>query len=168
MEKLSFKEQVISFYNADIVISPHGTALINIMFSIPHSSLIELNPPYFFEMWYINTASLACVHYLSVSTYYPNNITKLWKRAEKAYSEGLFVEIHRHYTNVNINPPVANVIFAIQDALEYIKRWHGIFEVSDQWSPLFYSIICYIVAVHGYKHPKLVLSTIIKTNSNTE
>lgn len=91
MEHLSFSDQVTHFYKTDIVLSPHGSALINLLFSVPHSVVIECNPPYFYELWYINTASLSLVHYISVSTFFPNDKkNKKWRHAEFSYYNGDF------------------------------------------------------------------------------
>ena len=139
MEHLSFLDQVTHFYKADIVLSPHGSALINLLFCVPHSVVIECNPPYFYELWYINTASLSLVHYISVSTFFPNVKTnKQWKIAESSYYNGKFNSIRRKYVNRKINPPLFKIICAVRDAIEYIKRWRFIYEVNDKWSPIFY------------------------------
>ena len=139
MEHLSFHDQVTIFYQTDIVFSPHGSALINLIFCVPHSVVIECNPPYFYELWYINTASLSLVHYISVSTFFPNakSNTK-WKQAESSYYNGEFSTIRRRYVNLKINPPLFNALCAVEDAIEYVKRWRFYYEVNDKWSPIFF------------------------------
>lgn len=44
VSKLDFFEQIFLFENADIIISPHGAALTNIIFSKPNLQLVELIP----------------------------------------------------------------------------------------------------------------------------
>jgi hypothetical protein len=44
VSKLDFFEQIYLFENADIIISPHGAALTNIIFSKPNLQLVELIP----------------------------------------------------------------------------------------------------------------------------
>lgn len=44
VSKLDFFEQIYLFKNADIIISPHGAALTNIIFSNPNLKLFELIP----------------------------------------------------------------------------------------------------------------------------
>lgn len=138
MNKLSFSDQVHVFYNHDIILSPHGSALINVVFCIPHSVLIECNPPYFFEFWYINTASLSNVYYISVSSFYPNDKeTKKWIEAERSYHNGTFEQIHRKYINTNIDPPLMQLKYAISDALDYITRWYFSYKPQREWSEVF-------------------------------
>ena len=52
--------------------------------------------------------------------------------------DGSFYFIHKQYVNLEVDPPVANVLYAMQDAIEYLNRWRFIYETNDKWSPLFY------------------------------
>lgn len=138
MSNLSFVEQVRMFYNHDIILSPHGSALINVVFCIPHSVLLECNPPYFYELWYINTASLSNVHYISVSTFHPqNNTYEAWNNAEECYNNGTFERIHRKYLNYDIDPPLIQLKYSFVDACNYIKRWHFVYSPYISWSEIF-------------------------------
>ena len=140
MENLTFEEQVQAFYSNDIVLSPHGSALVNLLFSIPRSAVIECNPPYYMEPWYTNTALISRAHYLWLSTYYPyDKRNQQWKAAEKAYYYGYFTNIYRKYVNNLVNPPVFAVLSAVRDAVEYLKRWRFVYEVNDKWSPVFFN-----------------------------
>ena len=56
LDKLTFKEQAILFYNADNIIAPHGAALTNIMFCKPDTKLLELFP-YKYQDWTFYTLS---------------------------------------------------------------------------------------------------------------
>ncbi len=44
LEDLSAKEQINMFYNAEIVIAPHGAGLVNVLFSQQKTKIIELFP----------------------------------------------------------------------------------------------------------------------------
>lgn len=139
MAKLSFVKQVRLFYNTDIFFSPHGSALVNLMFARPHSVVIECNPPYFYEIWYSNTALISRLHHIMLATY-KRDLKEdwKWKRAEEAYFEGRIGRIRRQYADNKVNPPVFVVKSAVEDAIAYLKRWRFVFEVSDKWSPLFF------------------------------
>ena len=44
MGGMSYADQVRMFFDSDIVLGGHGTAMTNCMFLLPHSVLIELYP----------------------------------------------------------------------------------------------------------------------------
>lgn len=139
LKNLTFSQQVNIFYHSDIIFAPHGAALINVMFCTPHSVLIECTPPYFFELWYINTAALSNLHYISVTTYYPNNNTfEPWVKAESAYLNGRFQSIRRKYLNRYTDPPIINILNAVSDAVSYLLRWRFVYSSSKEWSALFF------------------------------
>ena len=119
--------------------SPHGTGLINIMFSVPHSTLIECFAPYHYSPWYVNTASLSCIHYIKVSSFYKNPINNInYKTAEVAYASGYINIEDRKYRDDILNPPVISIINAVSDAIDYTNRWRYVYETTDKWSPIFF------------------------------
>lgn len=135
----TFRDQIVMFYNADIIFSPHGTAIDNVIFSRPHSVLIECYPPYFYEMCFLNMALLSRLHYIGVTTYFPHDKhNSHWQRAEEAYYNGNFFKIRRDFVISNIDPPLFHVMSAVQDAVQYVERWRFVYEISDKWSPLFF------------------------------
>ena len=143
MENKSFKQQLTSFYSSDIIFAQHGGGLTN-LFSTPHTVVVECNPPYFYGIWYVNTASLSRVHYIGISTFYPNNQkNEMWMKAEKAYYKGNFEIIHRQYADFNVNPPKQSVLIAIEEAIAYSLRWRFVYDTTNKWSPLFYSCVYY-------------------------
>ena len=123
MDGLSFKDQLQLFYEADIVVSPHSASFINLIFSVPHTAVVECYPPYFYEPWYSNTVMISRLHYIMVSSFEEKN------RA--------FFLIRRHYSDNKVNPPRFKMLSAIRDAMEYSKRWRFVYEVNDKWSPIF-------------------------------
>lgn len=124
--------------------SPHGTGLINIMFSIPHSTLIECFAPYHYSRWYVNTASLSSIHYIGVHSHIKNanNIT-IYKDAEDAYTNGRFNIDDRKYRDVPMDPSVIAIYNAVRDAIDYTNRWRFVYETTDKWSPIFFYSVCY-------------------------
>lgn len=138
MEGLTFKEQLRLFYYSDIVVSPHSASFINLIFSVPHTVVVECYPPYFFENWYSNTATISRVHYIAVSSFVPNGKAKnAWREAEDAYENGKFHYIRRKFVDNQVNPPQFKMLSAVRDAVEYSKRWRFVYEASDRWSPIF-------------------------------
>ena len=139
MDGLSVKDQILMFYSADLVLSPHGSALVNLLFTAPHSTLIECNPPYFYEMWFSNIAWMSRMHYVSVTTYYTKWLKQEYHaEAEKLYAKGKFYLKRRDFSDSLVCPPLMNVLNALDDAVEYTKRWRFVYEISDKWSPLFF------------------------------
>ena len=138
MEGLSFKDQLQLFYESDIVVSPHSASFINLIFSVPHTAVVECYPPYFFELWYSNTAMFSRLYYIMVSSFVPNGKTMgKWKGAEKAYEDGTFFHIRRNYLEHSVNPPQFKMLSAIRDAVEYAKRWRFVYEANDRWAAMF-------------------------------
>ena len=138
MDGLSFKDQLQLFYKADIVVSPHSASFINLIFSVPHTAVVECYPPYFYEPWYSNTVMISRLHYIMVSSFEEKNRAKrVWKGVERAYENGRFFLIRRQYSDNKVNPPQFKMLSAIRDAMEYSKRWRFVYEVNDKWSPIF-------------------------------
>ena len=123
--------------------SPHGTGLINIMFSIPHSTLIECFAPYHFSPWFVNTASLSSIHYIRVSSFSKNpNSNSNYRNAEIGYATGNINIENRIYRDDILNPPVISICNAVSDAIDYTNRWRFVYETTDKWSPIFYYYVC--------------------------
>lgn len=116
------------------MIGGHGSAMANMMFAIPHSVLIECNPPYFYEMCFANIALISRVHYISITNYNASLIHSDNHKAAEAYSKGVFFSIRRSYAYFPVYPNVLHVISAIDDALEYVQRYHYAYQVNDFWS----------------------------------
>ena len=119
--------------------STHGTGLINIMFSIPHSSVIECFAPYGFDKWYINTASLSNIHYILLSSFFrKGQLNDFYKEVDNAYSSGNFPAYDRKCRDHLVTPPVMSVYYAVADAIEYTNRWRFVYRTTHKWSPIFF------------------------------
>jgi Glycosyltransferase 61 len=66
LEDMSFVEQVAVMAETDILISPHGAALTNLIFMRPHSAVIELMTSPWYEIGYQPTALTFDIHYQTV------------------------------------------------------------------------------------------------------
>jgi capsular polysaccharide biosynthesis protein len=51
-ENLSFEEQIKTFYNAEIIIAPHGAGLTNLIFAGEEAKVLELRSPNYFGRCY--------------------------------------------------------------------------------------------------------------------
>ncbi|KAK8798808.1 hypothetical protein WA158_007892 [Blastocystis sp. Blastoise] len=65
LETLPFKIQVQRISETDILIGAHGAGLINIMYMIPNSVVIDIFPPLFDEKWYNELADVNHIAFLS-------------------------------------------------------------------------------------------------------
>ena len=135
MSGMSYIDQVRMFFNTDIVLGGHGTAMTNCIFLLPHSVLIECNPPFFYEMCFANIAFLSRAHYISVTTYLDKK--PFHHRAIAAYQRGRFFNIRREYAQETVHPPIILVYYALLDAIAYVRRWKYSFRSVDNWSPVF-------------------------------
>ena len=142
MRNLSYEDQVRLCYSTDIVLGGHGSAMTNVMFMTPHSVLIECNPPFFYEMCFANIAFLSRVHYVSVANYNEKYVPSKLKNAQELYQNGQIFLKRRNYAQLSIYPDYRLVVDAVEDALEYVKRWHLSFRVIDQWSLIFNTYTC--------------------------
>lgn len=108
------------------------------MFATPHSVVIESDPPNFYEMSYTENVMISRLHYFLVSflPFYPANDTR-WIKARNAYMDASFDFIRKQHVNLEVCPPVTSVLYAMQDAIEYLNRWRFIYKTNDKWSPLF-------------------------------
>ena len=135
---LSYKEQVMLYYHSDIVLGGHGSAMTNSMFMMPHSVLIECNPPFFYEMCFANIAWLSRVHYISVTNYNPEYLPAKLKNAEKLYQAGSFFKKRREFAQYNIYPNALQLVSAVDDAIQFVNRWRFLYVTNQDWSRVFY------------------------------
>lgn len=62
-EKLSFKQQIALFSKAELIVSPHGAALTNLIFCPDTTSVIELFSPNYVNPCYWTIANLGNIRY---------------------------------------------------------------------------------------------------------
>ena len=135
MGGMSYADQVRMFFDSDIVLGGHGTAMTNCMFLLPHSVLIECNPPFFYEMCFANIAFLSRAHYISVTTYESKTLSQ--SRAVRAYERGYFFSMRREYAQSAVHPSLNLVYNAVVDGIAYVRRWKYSLKGVDNWSPVF-------------------------------
>ena len=140
MERLSYSDQVRLFFITDIVLGAHGTAMTNCIFLLPHTVLIECNPPFFYDANFFNIAYQVQVFYICVPSY--PNVTEKDRQAIEYYEEGIFFSNRRPYVQAQVSPNMNQVLYALEDALAYTRRWRFSFSVVDSWSPIFPLCVC--------------------------
>lgn len=138
LSKQSYAGQVLLFYETDILLGGHGSAMANVFFMRPGTALIECNPPYFFEMCFANIAFISRVHYISVTNYNRTYVPSYLKKADALYEKGTFFLHRRKYAAFNIYPNVLSVVAAVEDAYEVVARNRYVFAQNDRWSRVFY------------------------------
>ena len=137
---MSYSDQVRLFFSTDIVLGAHGTAMTNCIFLLPHTVLIECNPPFFYNTFNMNIAYQVQVLYICVPSY-PNN-TEKDRKAIAYYEEGIFFSKRHPYVQAEVSPNLNAVLGALEDALAYTRRWRFSFSVVDSWSPIFPLRVC--------------------------
>lgn len=130
--------QVRLFYETDILLGGHGSAMANVFFMLPGTVLIECNPPFFFEMCFANIAFISRLHYISVTNYNRSFVPKFLNQEETLYKRGTFFLYRRKYVDFKIYPNVLSVVAAVEDAYELVMRNRHVFSSNDKWSRVFY------------------------------
>jgi capsular polysaccharide biosynthesis protein len=97
LEALSVREQIAVFANAEVIISPHGAGLANIVFSQPSTKLIEIFMPDEVLFYYWQIAS-----YIGLNYYY--------LLAEQAESSGQILSVgHGISMSLSVGDLVVNL-----------------------------------------------------------
>lgn len=131
------QQQVETFYHTDILLTAHGTGSTNVIFMLPHSVMIEVHPPHYYEF------TLACVqlharlHYISVSNYdyktlKENNIVY----PDYAYETGDYFRIRKTYVQLNLTNNPFSILSAVDDAIAFLDNTRNKM-VNDYLSPIF-------------------------------
>ena len=133
----SLKSQVESFYHAQIVLSPHGAGLTNVVFLTPHSVVIEVTPPHFTEFCLMGVILHARLHYI----YVPNFDNEVLKNnnielPDKAYYQGNYSPIRSRYKSLDLNTNKFSILSGVEDAIDYLDRFRTR-RVNDYMSPIF-------------------------------
>lgn len=137
MQDMTYADQVKEFYQDDIILGGHGSAMANVFFMRPRSVLIECNPPYFYEMCFANIALIARVHYISVTNYNATLTDFTYKKVNNLYDKGIFFLHRRKFAKYNIAPNQLSVIAAVGDAIDYVERSRRVYVNNDIWSRVF-------------------------------
>jgi len=91
-EDLSFEQQITIFANANVVISPHGSGLSNIIFCSPGTKVIELfYGEFIVPCFWLIAQQLKLEYYSGFSRVPENNITPYWK--SKGSDDNFSIEI---------------------------------------------------------------------------
>jgi tetratricopeptide (TPR) repeat protein/capsular polysaccharide biosynthesis protein len=93
LEEMSFLEQVKTFANAKIIVSPHGSGLTNLVFCSPHTQVVELfSPNYIRTDYWMISQQLDLQHYYIVGQNFScSSLRNLMY--QNALTEDIFVSI---------------------------------------------------------------------------
>ena len=81
----SFREQLELFSTHGVMVSPHGAGLMNAMFLVPFSAVIEIFPYHFDHNIYSTVSTTAGLGYYPIHCY---NGTDMWSRYKASGSTG--------------------------------------------------------------------------------
>ena len=77
LETLSFQEQVALFAHAEVIITPHGSGLTNLIFSRPNTTVVELVSPHYIRHYYwVISRLLSLKHYFLVGEALPCHLMR--------------------------------------------------------------------------------------------
>ncbi|MEY2832721.1 MAG: hypothetical protein RLZZ574_1979, partial [Cyanobacteriota bacterium] len=93
LEEMSFLEQVETFANAKMIVSPHGSGLTNLVFCSPHTQVVELfSPNYIRTDYWMISQQLDLQHYYIVGQNFScSSLRNLMY--QNALTEDIFVSI---------------------------------------------------------------------------
>ena len=93
LEEMSFLEQVKTFANAKMIVSPHGSGLTNLVFCSPHTQVVELfSPNYIRTDYWMISQQLDLRHYYIVGQNFScSSLRNLMY--QNALTEDIFVSI---------------------------------------------------------------------------
>ena len=77
LEALSFQEQVALFAHAEVIVTPHGSGLTNLIFSRPNTTVVELVSPHYIRHYYwVISRLLSLKHYFLVGEALPCHLMR--------------------------------------------------------------------------------------------
>lgn len=92
-EDLSFEDQVKTFSNADVVVSPHGAGLTNLLFAKDNAKVLELrSPTYFGRCYYYLSRHLGFQYY---SLYGEGKLPKTKEEVATSLSANMRINLSR-------------------------------------------------------------------------
>lgn len=63
------KQQLRVFEQADVLVSTHSNALVNVVFMVPHSAVVELFPPMYSSPIFSHLSASERIYYAAVTGY---------------------------------------------------------------------------------------------------
>ena len=63
------KQQLHVFEQADVLVSTHSNALVNVVFMVPHSAVVELFPPMYSSPFFSHLSASERIYYAAVTGY---------------------------------------------------------------------------------------------------
>ena len=69
LKGMSPKQQLRVFEQADVLVSTHSSALVNIVFMVPNSAVVELFPPMYSSPVFAHLSASERIYYAAVTGY---------------------------------------------------------------------------------------------------
>lgn len=69
LKGLSPKQQLRVFEQADVLVSTHSNALVNVVFMVPHSAVVELFPPMYSSPIFAHLSASERIYYAAMTGY---------------------------------------------------------------------------------------------------
>ena len=118
-EGVSMEEQVIAFSSADVIIAPHGGALANMIFMLPHSHIIELFPPNWKSHRYEQLAENLELSYQYIISEY--SLATKQRIRSKCENKPNSIRCKTIYRDSNFTVNIGNMIENVRDVVTHIR-----------------------------------------------
>ena len=107
---------------SDLVLSPHGAAMTNILFMRPYTVIVEVAPPYFMELLFCNLAHHARVRHILVHNFYRALVDGMDDdEITKHYWDDTYMSIRPKFKSTKLRVDFFQILSAVEDGVNYLQ-----------------------------------------------
>lgn len=125
------------FYQAHLLLTPHGAGMTNAIFMLPHTVVLEVTPPHFTDFCLSTVLHHARLHYIYIPNYDYRPLTRLnITYPDQAYLQNVYAGVRSRYKNLDLETNLFQLHVGLEDAIAYLDHYRTR-QVNDYLSPIF-------------------------------